>query len=54
MNFLNNKWMSFFCACLNVIFAVQCFAAGSWGMFALCSVFGLFCGYNFWKQMEAE
>ena len=54
MKILNSKWLSFVCAAVNLFFAVQGYALENWGLCALCSVFTLVCGYNFWTQTGEE
>ena len=54
MKYLNNKWFSFFCMCVNFYFAGQALVTASWGLFTVCSVFTVLCGYNFWIQMGEE
>tara|TARA_R110002110_G_scaffold53401_4_gene154298 strand:- start:3273 stop:3437 length:165 start_codon:yes stop_codon:yes gene_type:complete len=54
MNILQNKWMSLACACLNAFFAAKCFLEGQTSIFVVCTIFAVWCGYNFVKQLEAE
>ena len=52
--YLNSKWFTFFCVCLNFYFAVSSFFLGNWMMFGVCSLFTILCGYSFWYQMGEE
>ena len=54
MKILQSEWVSFACCCLNAFFAFHCYLSASWGMFVLCSVFTVGCGYNFWNRMGEE
>ncbi len=54
MKFLENKWTSFVCSCLNGFFAIQCYSVSNWFMFVVCSTFAVLCGYSFWTQMGEE
>jgi len=54
MKLLQNKWTSFACACLNAFAAAMCLIDGKTNMFVMCTVFAVWCGYNFVNQMEEK
>ena len=54
MNFLNNKWISFVCTCVNFVFMVRAFDSGNFLLALVCAGFMIFCGRNFWLRMGEE
>ena len=54
MKFLESKWTSLACCCLNGVFAAQCFLTGNILVFLICMGFAGVCGYNFWNRMGEE
>jgi len=47
MNFLNHRYFSLFCFLLNVWFALNAYALGSWFMCVLCTAFAALCMRNY-------
>ena len=54
MNILQSKWVSFACCVLNTAFAIESFLSGRTNMFVVCTIFAVWCGYNFWNRMGEE